>query len=149
MTPLLQSPALFRRVVTALAEEAEARGAEAVAGIDPRGILLAPAVALELAVPFIPVAAPGTLPGNTASAERREERAIPLRLAVQKGRILPGQRVALLDDLLISGSTATTAARLLEEQGGIVAGIGVVVEVRTGHAPRNVGRYNIFSLLVL
>lgn len=149
ITPLFQAPDLLRRAVDALAAEAEARGAEAIAGIDPRGLLLAPPVALRLGLPFVPVAAPGTLPGELVAAERRGEGAVPLRLAVQRGRLGSGQRVVVVDDLIQSGSTAATAARLLESVGAIVAGLAFLLEDAGGEGRRLLGRYNVFSLVVL
>lgn len=149
VTPLFQAPDLLRRVVDAVAVEAEARGAEAIAGIDPRGLLLAPPVALRLGLPFVPVAAPGTLPGELVAAERRGEGAVPLRLAVQRGRLGSGQRVVIVDDLIQSGSTAATASRLLESVGAIVAGLAFLLEDAGGQGRRLLGRYNVFSLVVL
>ncbi len=149
VTPIFQAPELFRGTVEALAEEARRRGAEVVAGIDPRGLLLGPCVALRLGLPFVPVAAPGTLPGDTRVADRRLERAVPLRLAVQRGRLRSGERVLLVDDLLVTGATAATAAGLLEEVGGIVAGVAFVAEVERGGGRRRLGRYNVFSILAL
>lgn len=148
-TPLFQAPDLLRRAVDALAAEAEGGGAEAIAGIDPRGLLLAPPVALRLELPFVPVAAPGTLPGELVTAERRGEGAVPLRLAVQRGRLTPGQRVVIVDDLIQSGSTAATAARLLESVGAIVAGLAFLLEDSAEEGRRLLGRYNVFSLLML
>lgn len=149
VTPIFQAPELFRGTVDALAEEARRRGAEVVAGIDPRGLLLGPCVALRLGLPFVPVAAPGTLPGDTRVADRRLERAVPLRLAMQRGRLRAGERVLLVDDLLVTGATAATAAGLLEEVGGIVAGVAFVAEVAGGEGRRRLGPYNVFSILAL
>lgn len=148
-TPLFQAPDLLRRTVDALAAKAEGDGAEAIAGIDPRGLLLGPPVALRLGLPFVPVAAPGTLPGEVVAAERRGEGAVPLRLAVQRGRLVPGQRIVIVDDLIQSGSTAATAARLLESVGAIVAGLAFLLEDSAGGGRRLLGRYNVFSLVVL
>jgi adenine phosphoribosyltransferase len=148
-TPLLHAPELLRRVVNALSTAAEVRGAEAIAGIDPRGILFGPLVAFRLALPFVPIAAPGTLAGQIRTAEGRGEGAVPLRLAVHRGRLKPGDRVVLVDDLLLTGATAATAAGLVEDVGGIVAGLLFLAEDPDAGGRRALGRYNVFSILNL
>jgi len=40
-----------------------------------------------------------------------------------------GEKVLIIDDLLATGGTAEASARLVEKLGGVVAGIGFVIEL--------------------
>jgi adenine phosphoribosyltransferase len=59
----------------------------------------------------------------------------------------PGQRVLLLDDLLATGGTLAATARLVEMTGGIVAGVGVVIELKDLQGRRRLKDYDVFSLI--
>ena len=58
--------AMLREVLIAFATQIQPP-VECVVGIDARGFLLAPFIALELEVPFVPVRKKGKLPGKVAS----------------------------------------------------------------------------------
>ena len=50
------------------------------------------------------------------------------QLTVKRKYIHPGDRVLVIDDFLANGEAAFGAARLIEEAGATVAGIGIVIE---------------------
>jgi xanthine phosphoribosyltransferase len=50
------------------------------------------------------------------------------QLTIKKKYICPGDRVLVIDDFLANGEAAFGAARLIEEAGATVAGIGIVIE---------------------
>jgi adenine phosphoribosyltransferase len=52
-----------------------------------------------------------------------------------------------LDDLLATGGTLAATARLVEMAGGIVGGIGVVIELTELNGRRDLEGYDIFSLV--
>ena len=60
-----------------------------------------------------------------------------------------GERVVLVDDLLATGGTAAASARLVEELGGIVAGLIFLVELEELGGRAMLGRYNIHSIVSL
>jgi adenine phosphoribosyltransferase len=51
------------------------------------------------------------------------------RLEVHADAIEPGQRVLIIDDVLATGGTASAVAKLVEQVGGEVAGLGFVIEL--------------------
>jgi len=61
--------------------------------------------------------------------------------------IEPGQRVLILDDLLATGGTLAATARLVETAGGVVAGIGVVIELTDLDGRSQLKGYDLFSLV--
>ena len=48
---------------------------------------------------------------------------------MHKDAIKPGQRVLIVDDLLATGGTAQASAKMVEQLGGVVAGIAFVIEL--------------------
>jgi len=61
--------------------------------------------------------------------------------------IEPGQSVLIIDDVLATGGTASAVARLVEQVGGKVAGLGFVIELTFLHGRDKLSGYDVFSLL--
>ena len=59
----------------------------------------------------------------------------------------PGERVSLIDDLLATGGTAAAAVRMVEDVGGVVAGLGFVVELTFLNGRGRLPCREVFSLL--
>ena len=101
-------------------------------GIESRGFLFAAPVALALGAGFVPVRKVGKLPAaklqRTYALEYGEA-----TIELHRDAVRPGQRVALVDDLLATGGTAEAACHLLDEAGG--RGRGRVLPDRVGVPP--------------
>ncbi len=63
------------------------------------------------------------------------------------GAIQPGQRVLIVDDLLATGGTALATAKLVEQAGGVVAGLAFVVELTFLPGREKLQGYDVFALL--
>lgn len=116
ITPILQSPELFREVVGRFVEGARAAGAQKVAGIDARGFLFGATVAYELGVGFVPLRKKGKLPFQTFGASYDLEYG-SAELEVHVDAFEPEERVVLADDLLATGGTASAAVSLIRMAG--------------------------------
>lgn len=101
---------------------------EAIAGLDARGFLMGPMVALKLDVPFIPVRKQGKLPGECIAAESIKEYGKDV-LEIQKGSLSSGQNVVIVDDLLATGGTMSTTCSLVKQIGANVIGTICLVEL--------------------
>jgi adenine phosphoribosyltransferase len=97
-----------------------------IAGLDARGFIFATLVAQILDRPLVMIRKTGKLPGNTVD-EAYDLEYGSNSISVQEGSILPGQRVALIDDLLATGGTMQAAARLVERVGGVVDSVLYVI----------------------
>lgn len=116
ITTLIGHGAGLAAAVGHLAEQAEAGGAEAIAGMEARGFIFGAAVAVKLGLPFVPVRKPGKLPVPTIGVDYALEYGID-RLEIDPGAVAGGQKIAIVDDLIATGGTASAAAELLRSAG--------------------------------
>ncbi|MFE4713796.1 MULTISPECIES: xanthine phosphoribosyltransferase [Paenibacillus] len=70
-------------------------------------------------------------------------------ITVSKKFIAPGERVLIVDDFLANGEAAFGLARIVEQAGGSVAGIGIVIEksFQPGHRLLQEAGYRVESLV--
>ena len=144
LTPVFADGAAFRRMVDGLAAPAASdpraaavagaagwdgdRGFDVVVGVEARGFLLAAAVALDSGVGVVPVRKAGKLPRETHAVSYALEYG-EATLEVHRDAIAPGERVLLVDDVLATGGTLGAAISLVEQLGGVVTAVSVVVEL--------------------
>ena len=99
-----------------------------VAGIEARGFLFAPALALRLGVGVLLVRKDGKLPGATIAEDYALEYGSD-RIAIHADACAPGAKVLLVDDLIATGGTARAAVRLLRKAGAEVTEAAFVVDL--------------------
>lgn len=128
ITPLLADHDGLRLVVDTLADSYREAQPTLVVGIESRGFILAAPIALQLGAGFIPIRKPGKLPYEVISAEYELEYGTDA-IEMHIDAVAPGERVLIVDDVLATGGTAAAAARLVEQAGATVVGIGVMVEL--------------------
>ncbi|MGV3617082.1 MAG: adenine phosphoribosyltransferase [Fimbriimonas sp.] len=128
ITPVLEHPDAFQQVVDLLVEDARARGAEVIVGIESRGFLFGVPVALALKLPFAMARKLGKLPYDRISEEYALEYGTNT-VEMHVDAIKPGQKAYIIDDLLATGGTAAAAARLVQRLQGEVAGFGCLIEL--------------------
>lgn len=128
ITPLLMDREALKRAMTALAGRFDKLGVAKVVGIESRGYIFAPAIALSLDAGFVPVRKPGKLPWKRVTEEYELEYGKD-RLEIHEDAIRPGERVLIVDDLLATGGTASATRRLVERLEGHVVGAGFLVEL--------------------
>lgn len=146
ITPLLGDPAAFRHAVELLAEAARASDADAIVGIESRGFIFGTPIADRLGLPFVPVRKPGKLPAARMSIEYSLEYG-ESQLDIHEDAFVPGTRAFIVDDLLATGGTAAATAKLVELVGGVVVGIGVVIELEALEGRSRLGGYELTRLL--
>jgi adenine phosphoribosyltransferase len=103
-------------------------GVDVVAAIEARGFLFGASFGAAYGYGIVPVRKAGKLPVVGHRLEYRLEYGSAV-LEVPAGVIEPGQRVLVIDDVLATGGTAAAACELVELAGGVVAGVGVVIEI--------------------
>lgn len=128
ITPLLGEPAVFGRAVDDLVSRFHDVAVDRVVGIESRGFILASPVAYRLRAGFVPVRKAGKLPWAVAREEYELEYGTD-KLEIHRDAIHPDERVLVVDDVLATGGTAAATCRLVETLGGIVVGLGFMIEL--------------------
>jgi adenine phosphoribosyltransferase len=145
LTPVFGDGPAFRRVVDGLARpslgdpraaalaEADAHpagdpGFDVVVGVEARGFLLAAAVAYEAGVGVVLVRKAGKLPRERMAADYALEYGTAT-LELHTDSVRPGQRVLIVDDVLATGGTLAATIALVEQAGGVVAAVSVIIEL--------------------
>jgi adenine phosphoribosyltransferase len=144
ITPLLADAEAFGSVIEALA--APAREADLVVGVEARGFLLGAAVALAAGVGVVPVRKAGKLPLVAASRMYQLEYG-SATLELPAGAVGAGVRAYLVDDVLATGGTLRASCELVEQVGGVVTGIGVLLELDALAGRANLAGRDVHTLL--
>lgn len=83
---------------------------DVIVGLDARGFLFGPSLALKLGASFVPVRKKGKLPGPCVTAEYMKEYGADY-FQMQEGTIAKGQKVLIVDDIIATGTHALRARR--------------------------------------
>ena len=122
ITTLLKDRDAFKEAIDRMKDRAEKLNADVVVGPEARGFIFGTPLAYAMNKGFVPVRKPGKLPCETESQDYSLEYGRD-SLEIHKDAIVPGQRVVIVDDLLATGGTLLSTAKLLEKLGGEVVGI--------------------------
>src|SRR6185295_15304092 len=128
ITTLLKDKTGLRGVIDGLKNHYADTKVDVVLGIEARGFIFAPALAYAMGAGFVPVRKPKKLPSECVRITYDLEYGTDT-LEMHKDAIGNGHRVLIVDDLLATGGTAAAAAKMVQEAGGKVAGLGFVVEL--------------------
>jgi adenine phosphoribosyltransferase len=148
ITPLLNEPDAFRFVVDAIADHFAGVPVDRVLGIEARGFIVAAPVAYRCGAGFVPARKAGKLPWAVAREEYRLEYGTD-KLEIHRDALHPGERVLVVDDVLATGGTASAACRLVEALGGVVAGVGFILELAALGGRELLGARDVVSLVRL
>ena len=146
VTPLMQNGEVYKACIDQLIEYGKKVNADLVIGPEARGFLFGCPVAYGLNIGFAPVRKPGKLPRETVEVSYSLEYGSNV-LHMHKDAIQPGQRVLIVDDLLATGGTVSATAKIVEQLGGVVAGIAFVIELEDLHGMDLLKDYDVFTLM--
>lgn len=128
ITPLLGHAEAFRQTIDALVDRFAVAGVDKVLGVEARGFIAAAPVAYRFGAGFVPVRKAGKLPWQIEKEQYELEYGTDL-LEIHRDAIAPGQRALIVDDVLATGGTAAATVRLVEKLGGVVVGLGFLIEL--------------------
>lgn len=148
ITPVLDDPRLFGRVIDALAAPFRAERVNKVVGVEARGFLLGAPLALALHAGFAPARKPGKLPWKTVQERYALEYGSDA-LELHADAVAPGDRVVVVDDLLATGGTAEATVRLVQRLGGEVVGCAFAVELGFLDGAKKLTPHRVHALLTL
>ncbi|SDK56066.1 adenine phosphoribosyltransferase [Natronincola ferrireducens] len=146
ITTLLKDPQAFKYMIDQLSQQLEGLNVDIVVGPESRGFLAGAPVAYKIGAGFVPVRKPGKLPAETIRHEYQLEYGTDA-LEIHRDAIQPGQKVAILDDLLATGGTVLATAKLIEELGGEVVSMNFLIELAFLKGRDLLTNYNIKALV--
>lgn len=146
ITTLLQDGKAFKYTIDEIIANLKDKNVDLIVGPEARGFLMGTPVAYGMGVGFIPVRKPGKLPGEVESYEYDLEYGSNI-LEIHKDAIKPGQRVAIVDDLLATGGTTEAAAKLIEKLGGQVVSMQFLIELEDLDGRAKLTNYDVNSLI--
>jgi adenine phosphoribosyltransferase len=128
ISTLLAHADAWHETVHRLAKALTPHKPDLLVGIESRGFLVAAPLAFQLNCGFVMVRKKGKLPGSiiphTYDLEYGSD-----TIEIQADAVKPGQRVAVVDDLLATGGTLSAAIRLVRLVGGEVASAACIIEL--------------------
>ena len=146
VTTLLQDKDALKYTIDKISEYLKDKNIDVVVGPEARGFLFGVPVAYAIGAGFVPVRKKGKLPYETIGVSYDLEYGSD-ELEIHKDAIKPGQRVAIVDDLLATGGTIASVAKLVEEIGGKVVTADFVIELKELNGRAKLEGYDIMSLL--
>jgi len=146
ITTLLNNGQALKYVVDEFCHMAKDLGVDIVIGPEARGFIFGTAVAYGLESGFVPARKPGKLPFDTLKEEYSLEYGKD-SLEIHSDSIRPGQNVLIIDDLLATGGTLQTTAKLIEKLQGNVVGIFTLIELTDLKGRDHLNGYHVKSLI--
>ena len=119
---------------------------DVIVGTESRGFMFGVPIAYNLHKAFVPVRKKGQLPCETVSMSYDLEYG-SAEIEMHKDSIKPGQKVAVIDDLIATGGTVEAAVKLIEELGGEVVKIVFLMELAGLKGREKLAGYDVDSVI--
>jgi adenine phosphoribosyltransferase len=148
ITTVLNDTEAFQELFQALLEKAKDLKPEVIAALEARGYFFAPALALALKIPFVPIRKKGKLPYKTFS-EQYELEYGQETIEVHQDAVKPYQRILIFDDILATGGTAAAAAKLMKRFNPKKVDFLFLMELSFLKGKEQIADYNIESMIIV
>jgi adenine phosphoribosyltransferase len=119
---------------------------DVIVGPESRGFIFGVPIAYNLNKAFVPIRKKGKLPCETIEMEYSLEYGTAI-VEMHKDAIKPGQKVAIVDDLIATGGTIEAIIKLIESLGGEVVKIIFLMELEGLHGRDKLKGYNVESVI--
>lgn len=128
ITTALHQPECLRWMRDKMVNLYKNKGITKVVGIESRGFIIAPAVAMELGVGFVPIRKPGKLPAETVEISYQKEYGVDT-IQIHRDAISADDIVLIHDDLLATGGTMAAAVELIKKFGVKKVYVNFIIEL--------------------
>jgi adenine phosphoribosyltransferase len=128
ITTLVKDKDAFKYTIDEMVKDLRDKNVDIIVGPEARGFIVGAPIAYAMGIGFVPIRKPGKLPADTIKIEYELEYGKDA-LEIHKDAIKPGQRVAIVDDLLATGGTILSVAKLIEQLGGEIASMSFIIEL--------------------
>lgn len=103
-------------------------GITKIVGIESRGFILAPAVAMEIGAGFVPIRKPGKLPAETVEVSYAKEYGVDT-IQIHKDALTLNDVVLIHDDILATGGSMAAAVELVRKLGVTKIYVNCIIEL--------------------
>jgi len=128
VTTLFKSYENLKELTDILKNKYKDKGITKVIGIESRGFIMGPIMALELNAGFVPIRKPGKLPAETFEEQYEKEYGVDT-IQIHRDALDPDDIVLLHDDLLATGGTMLAAYKLVKKMGIKKIFINFIIEL--------------------
>lgn len=146
VTSVLQDPDGLKLAIDSMISLLDGVEFDVVAGTESRGFMFGVPIAYQLGKAFVPVRKKGKLPCETISAKYDLEYG-SAEIEIHKDAITPGQRVVLVDDLIATGGTLAASVKLMEQLGGEVVKVVLLMELAGLKGRDKLAGYEVASVI--
>ncbi|MBO6307251.1 MAG: adenine phosphoribosyltransferase [Oribacterium sp.] len=146
ITSLIQDPDGLHDAIDGLKNLLKDVKFDKVLGLESRGFIFGTPIAYEFKKGFVPVRKKGKLPRETVSAKYELEYG-EAEIEIHKDSISKGEKVVIIDDLIATGGTLEASCKLVEELGGEVACIALVMELAGLEGRKKLEKYDVRTLI--
>ena len=119
---------------------------DVVVGPESRGFIFGTPIAYNNRKPFVLIRKKGKLPCETVEMTYDLEYG-QATIEMHKDSIKPGQKVLIVDDLIATGGTTEAMIKLVEELGGEVVGVVVLIELAGLKGREKIQNYRLESAI--
>lgn len=128
VTTLFNTKESLSMLTNVLLDEYRNKGITKVVGIESRGFIMGPIMALELGAGFVPIRKPGKLPAAVFEEEYKKEYGVD-KIQIHKDSLSPDDVVLIHDDLLATGGTMFAAYNLVKRMGVKKVYVNFIIEL--------------------
>ncbi|KAL6207925.1 hypothetical protein ACLB2K_018877 [Fragaria x ananassa] len=146
ISTLLLDTQAFKDTIDLFVERYKDKEISVVAGIEARGFIFGPPIALAIGAKFVPMRKPNKLPGKVISEEYSLEYGTDT-MEMHVEAVEAGERALIIDDLIATGGTLGAAIRLLERVGVKVVECACVIALPELKGRERLGDNPLFVLI--
>ena len=128
ITTALAKPECLKWMRDKIVERYKGLGITQVVGIESRGFILAPAIAIDLGAGFVPIRKKNKLPAETVSVTYKKEYGNDT-IQIHKDALKPEDIVLLHDDILATGGSMEAAIELVRKVGVKKIYVNCIIEL--------------------
>ena len=128
ITTALAKPECLKWMRDEIVERYKDKGITQVVGIESRGFILAPAVAIEIGAGFVPIRKHNKLPAETVSVTYAKEYGDDT-IQIHKDALGPDDIVLIHDDILATGGSMEAAINLVKKLGVKKIYVNCIIEL--------------------
>ena len=146
VTSVLQDADGLQLAIDSMQNCLEGEEFDVITGLESRGFIFGMPIAYNLHKPFVLVRKAGKLPCETVSRTYDLEYG-SATIEMHKDSIKPGQKVAIIDDLIATGGTIEAAIKLVESLGGEVVKVVFLIELAGLKGREKLAGYDVASVI--